>query len=137
MCGGVSYTIHGVKETMYFPNPYAQLPLLHKDGSVHFYPWGRRAGQVGNLPKGGWARQDSIRAGKWQYYYPLPVKIVVDAYMEKNFQDQSIWYDLKQGHYIQGLLAKLDGDIRVYIVTVQPEFELKYTHKRLPRIVHN
>ena len=84
MCGGVRYTIKKQTVRVYFPNPQAQLPILMKDGNISLLPWGRRKEQEGNLPLGGWARLDSINAGKWEYVHPIPVKIAVDAFMEKS-----------------------------------------------------
>ena len=81
MCGGVRYTIKKETLRVYFPNPQAQLPILMKDGNISLLPWGRRKEQEGNLPLGGWARLDSINAGKWEYAQPTPVKIAVDAFM--------------------------------------------------------
>lgn len=84
MCGGVRYTINNETVRVYFPNPQAQLPILMKDGNISLLPWGRRKEQEGKLPLGGWARLDSINAGKWEYVQPTPVKIAVDAFMEKD-----------------------------------------------------
>lgn len=83
MCGGIRYPIKKETLKVYFPNPYAQLPILMKDGNVSLLPWGRRKEQEGNLPLGGWARLDSINAGKWEYVHPSPVKIAVDALWRK------------------------------------------------------
>jgi hypothetical protein len=50
-----------------FPNPQAKLPILMRDGNISLMEWGRRKEQEGNLPLGGWARLDSIDAGRWEY----------------------------------------------------------------------
>jgi len=75
MCGGVRYNSIQV----YFPNPQTQLSVIMKDGNISLLPLGRRKEQEGNLPLGGWARLDSINAGKWEYVQPTPVKIAVEA----------------------------------------------------------
>ena len=56
-------------------------------------------------PLGGWARLESIQKGVWQKFSPRPVKIIVDAFMEKDSNDQSLWFMLKPGQFIQGLIA--------------------------------
>jgi hypothetical protein len=33
MCGAATYTVKGDKVTVYFPNLYAKIPVLLKDGS--------------------------------------------------------------------------------------------------------
>jgi len=34
--------IEGEVKKIYFPNPYAQLPILKKDGELALVTWGRR-----------------------------------------------------------------------------------------------
>jgi hypothetical protein len=64
----------------------------------------------------------------------VPVKIAVDAFMEKDNQGVSHWFDLEPGQFIQGLVAGPEGGgQRVYVVTVEPED--KSIHDRWPRVV--
>jgi len=134
MCIGVSYSVESKKEIkVYFPNPQAQLPILLKDSAITYLPWGRRKQQSGKLPLGGWARHDSILAGKWDYTNPKPVKLKVLAFAEKDSQKQTHWFDIESESYIQGLVAHFDNEYRVYVVTVQPNF--KAIHDRWPRII--
>ncbi|SFP68707.1 hypothetical protein SAMN05216229_104318 [Geopseudomonas sagittaria] len=51
------------------------------DGSVEWVPWGRRKEREGHLPATGWARVDSISAGKWARFHPREVWIVVERFM--------------------------------------------------------
>jgi len=138
MCGGVIYTFNDARERVFFPNPYAQLPVRMRDGDIRLLPWGRRKEQAGHLPQGGWARLDSIKAGKWQRFHPVAVKIVVEQFMEKDQQRQSHWFDLAEGQYIQGLVASCPEEQRVYVVTtaVEEAAKLEYAiHDRWPRII--
>lgn len=135
MCGGVRYTAKKETLKVYFPNPYAQLPLLTKAGETILMPWGRRKEQAGHLPLGGWARLDSINSGKWNSTDPIPVKIVVDAFMEKDRNKNSHWFDVKEGQFIQGLVAHFNGEQRVYVVTVEPDAGNRQIHERWPRII--
>ncbi len=136
MCGGVRFHVDGDELKVYFPNPKAVLPVRQKDGSHLLVPWGRRESQPGFMPRGGWARLDSIRAGKWSQYTPIPVKIDVQAFMEKDMNNESQWYDLKDGEFIQGLIATLGNERRLYVVT---ELNEQSTHKsqRWPRVISN
>lgn len=133
MCGGVRFSTKGKETKVYFPNPQAQLPILLKNMDVVLTPWGRREQQAGKLPLGGWARHDSILAGKWDYANPRPVKIVVDAFMDKDKYKVSHWFTMEPGTYIQGLIARLNNECRVYVVTIEPDF--KTIHDRWPRII--
>lgn len=135
MCGG-AYFQHGDEtRRMFFPNPNAVLPVLKKDGSQILMPWGRRQDQPGKLPMGGWARLESVYGGIWDKYFAKPVKIPVLAFMEKDLEGRSHWYDLQKGQYIQGLIARDGNERRLYVVTIEPEPEDMQIHSRWPRVV--
>nr|VFJ46771.1 MAG: hypothetical protein BECKDK2373B_GA0170837_101423 [Candidatus Kentron sp. DK] len=135
MCGGVSYKDNGEHIKVYFPVPHAALPVLRKDRATHRIIWGRRREEKNHFPAGGWARRESILRGVWDDYRPVPVKIAVDAFMEKDADRVSHWFDLAPGQYVQGLLAKQGTEERVYVVTIEPED--RSIHNRWPRIVQD
>lgn len=134
MCGGVYYSCNGADIRVYFPNPKAQLPVRKKDGEVILLPWGRRREQAGILPLGGWARLDSIYAGRWDKWFPKPVKIPIKSFMEKDIEGISHWYDLTKGKWIQGVLVREGHEQRLYVVTVDPQRD-DAVHDRWPRIM--
>jgi len=105
MCGGVKYYQDGQEHTVYFPNPKDVLTVRLKTGDIRLISWGRRHGEEGRLPVTGWAKLESIEAHKWDRYHPHPINIAVDAYMEKDKQGLSYWFDMEPGQYIQGLIA--------------------------------
>lgn len=135
MCGGVHFEYKGEVMKSFFPNPFAQLPVLMRDGRVSLLPWGRRQQQQGSLPLGGWARLDSIYAGRWDKYFPKPVKLPVLRYMEKDFAGKSHWYDLMERQFIQGLLARDGTEVRVYVVTCEADVVDNDFHDRSPRVM--
>ncbi len=134
MCGGVYYTVNGQDVRVFFPNPKAMLPVKRKSGEVELLAWGRRKGQGGHLPLGGWARLDSIYAGRWDCWFPVPVKLTVKSFMEKDIGGNSHWFDITKGQWIQGLVARDKNEQRVYVVTVTPEMA-EAVHERWPRIL--
>lgn len=134
MCGGVFYVYKGDEYRYYFPNPKAVLPVQRKDGEIVLVPWGRRKEQAGRLPPGGWARLDSIYAGRWERYAPRSVKIKVSQFMEKDVEGTSHWFDITKGKWIQGLIAREGAEQRVYVVTIEPERE-DAVHDRWPRVL--
>ena len=134
MCGGVYYLINGQEVRTYFPNPKARLPVKKKDKGVELLPWGRRKNQSGKLPLGGWARLESIYEGRWDKWFPTPVKLVISQFMEKDIEGNSHWFDLTPGKWIQGLVAHWHKERRVYVVTITPEME-DAVHERWPRIM--
>lgn len=134
MCGGVYYLIDGQEVRTYFPNPKACLPVRKRDGGMELLPWGRRKEQAGRLPLGGWARLESIYEGRWDKWFPIPVKLPIRQFMEKDFEGNSHWFDLTRGKFIQGLVARCEHERRVYVVTVVPETD-EAIHPRWPRIL--
>lgn len=134
MCGGVYYRHNGQDIRVYFPNPKATLPIITKKQEIVLLPWGRRKEQSGNLPMGGWARLDSIYAGRWDKWFPIPVKLPIKQFMEKDIQGNSHWFDITKGQFIQGLIARDKYEQRLYIVTITPELE-DAVHDRWPRIL--
>jgi hypothetical protein len=136
MCGGVRYQVDGKNVTVYFPQPNAAVPVRKHDGSVQLVTWGRRKGEEGTLPQTGWARHDSIEAGKWNQYQPKPVLIAVDGFMEKDEAGKSHWYHVTKGQFIQGCLTRNGNEHRVYVVTITPTLpEFMAVHDRWPRLV--
>ena len=136
MCGGAQFEVNGQTIKTFFPNPKARLPVLSRAGQPVMVPWGRREQQTGRTPLGGWARIESIRQGIWQRFQPRPVKISVEAFMEKNTQDHSEWFLLDSTQCIQGLLAT-DGPFqRLYVVT-EPHPSSTHVSERWPRLIHH
>lgn len=139
MCAGVEISGQDKPARVYFPVATATLPVLKRDGSVVLLRWGAREedgdAAVGRWPNGGWARLESIKAGRWDAYEPLPVKIPAKGYMEKDGDGHSHWFELAEGEYIQGLVAHLGGEQRVYVVTIATPPEHAHIHDRWPRIV--
>lgn len=134
MCDGVYYAANGQDIRVYFPNPKAQLPVTTRGGGTSLLAWGRRHEQAGNLPLGGWARLDGIYAGHWDRWFPVPVKIPVKSFLEKDLEGRSHWYDLTRGQWIQGLVARDRHERRIYVVTIEPELA-EAIHARWPRIM--
>jgi hypothetical protein len=135
MCGGVYYTHAGQDVRVFFPNPQARLPVRIRTGESVLLPWGRRKNQIGKLPLGGWARLDSIYGGRWDRWFPVPVKLQINSFMEKDFEGGKHWYELTRGQWIQGLVAREKYEQRLYIVTIEPEQE-DAVHERWPRILN-
>lgn len=137
MCGGIKYTDKQLKTwTVYFPSPKAALPVIKKDGEIEWVTWGKRKEEtVPYFPNGGWARLDSIKEGKWQRFHPIPVLLPLNAFMEKDHDKVSHWFNMKPDEVIQGLLTVHDDAARVYVVTTDTPPEYSYIHDRWPRVI--
>jgi putative SOS response-associated peptidase YedK len=139
MCGGAKYIDPTGKEwKVYFPNPKAALPVVKEDGAIEWVKWGRRREEPAHgFVQGGWARIDSILAGKWAKLNPKPVLLAVQSFMEKDDDRVSHWIDLPEGGAIQGLLAYMQEEVRLYVVTEDTPAEYAWVHDRWPRIITN
>ena len=134
MPGSVEYCVEQKPQIVHFPNPRATLPILKKSGAIEFLPWGRRKEDDGLLPAGGWAKHSSIKEGVWARYHPQPVKLLLSAWSEKDDQGQRHWFSLKDQQCLQGLVAHLGTEKRVYLVTVGAT-DTSAIHDRAPRII--
>ena len=113
------------------------LPVKLKGGDCRLVIWGRREYENSEMPLGGWARLSSIKSEKnqrWNLYFPKPVQIPVGKFMERTFEGKASWYEVIKGRYLQGLLAHIENEWRVYLVTIDPE-DLMNCHYRWPQIV--
>lgn len=134
MCGGVYFEHEGRGVRVHFSGPGARLPVRRRDGGVQLLPWGRRPQQAGQLPLGGWARLEAIRTGRWDRWFPVPVKLTLKRFMEQDAGNRPCWYDLIRGQWIQGLVAREGSERRVYVVVIEPE-PAGAVHVRWPRIL--
>lgn len=134
MCGGASFQDEEEEVRIFFPNPRARLPVMTRSGGSRLVTWGRRSGESGNLPLGGWARLESIHSGRWNRWQPRPVRLALQAFMEKDIEGVSHWFPLTDGQWVQGLLVQDGTEQRVYVVTITPQMP-DAVHERWPRIV--
>lgn len=154
MCGGVifpySKAFDGILSGSYSPEEIAEferagrvrsvywqrgepvLPVLANygegDGSsgLLLMRWGNRD-KAAPFPPTGWARMDSIEAGKWSYLKPRPVLIPASYGVEKGK-----WFPIKSG--IMGVAVQRNGEERVYMLTREatPDFLEVTKHARMP-----
>ncbi len=105
-----------------------QTEAAQEDGEpgVELVRWGNRDKNA-PFPQTGWARIDSIEAGKWSHLKPKPVVIPVSYGVEKGK-----WFPIESG--IMGVLVERKGEERVYMLTDEatPEFLGVTRHERMP-----
>lgn len=143
MCAGIEFNGRRVL----FAEPSPQLPILLKGGAIDWAPWGKPFAESvdKSAPAGGWARLESIQAGKWKRYGAKPVLIVATAFMERDARGEAIWFPVAPGLAIQGAAirrpnATLQAEqglevVRVYVVTVPALGDVAEVHDRMPRLV--
>jgi hypothetical protein len=121
MCMAVCHQFGERLAITYFHDEKALLPvkLKHSDNVV-LLPWGRRKNEKSELPFGGWASLESIKDKHFAQYFPKPVKIMVKKFLECDIENQPHWFDVTQGHWIQGVLLQEKNELRVYVITFKP-----------------
>ena len=131
MCSGIEYEgqMHLWKDSD------VRLPVLMRDGSVSWLPWGERHGTQSPFFQGPCARLESIKAGKWARLSPRPVKIPMQRYMERDIRAAPYWVKAGEGCVLQGLLATWGDEQRVYVVTVETPPEFLHVQPRWPRVM--
>ncbi|MFH1668014.1 MAG: hypothetical protein ABH884_03270 [Candidatus Komeilibacteria bacterium] len=145
MCGGVGFRIERISEnelrqfyspdelkeiknngqaTSFFWSAKPVLPVQEKN-EVRLYNWGNRDKEI-KLPTTGWAKQESLKQGKWNHLEPKIVNIVAEQGYEKG-----VWFKIKKG--LKGVLVKN----RVYMLT-QPadhDYQELTKHDRMPIVI--
>lgn len=146
MCGGVGFKIKNIPEAElkkhYSPELIKRFKTTgriesffwHKDAvlPVHtiqgdkLLKWGNKEDEV-RLPKTGWAKNESLQQGKWNYLRPESVDIPATEGYEKK-----TWFDLPQG--TKGIIVKKDQDERVYMITkvASTDYKRATGHDREP-----
>ena len=138
MCGGARYVDSAGKDwKIYFPNPKAALPVLRSDGEIEWIKWGKRREEVANTGfiQGGWARLDSINAGKWDRLKPQRVVLAVTSFMEKDESRASHWIELEPDQALEALVITIEEESRLYVITEDTPLAFAWVHDRWPHIV--
>lgn len=131
MCSGIEYE----DELHVWQDAAVRLPVLRRDGSVDWLTWGGRHGLETVFHQGPCARLESVRAGKWDRFSPRPVKIPLSRYMERDGKGRPYWVKVEPGECLQGLVASLDGEQRIYVVTVESPEAWRHVQPRWPRVL--
>lgn len=134
MCHAITYVYKNAKGTVHFVDNNATLPVLTRKG-IKFVSWGRRFMEPGVLPQASWALLDDIKTDRWAKHNPLPVIIPATRFMYRDLYDHARWYTLMQGQALQGLLARVRNEKRLYIVTKQPHEVGRSAAGQWPRII--
>ena len=146
MCGGIVYNLERVPEkelnkfysqkeienfkkrgyiASFFWDKNPILPA-EKDGKISLFEWGNRD-KKNELPQTGWAKEESLEKGRWNWLKPEKVNIPAEKGYEKK-----VWFDIDGG--IEGIIVKKNKDEKIYMVTKEADNKyLKETkHDRMP-----
>ena len=131
MCSGIEYQ----GQMHLWSDPEVHLPVRRKNGALSWLRWGARHGIESPFFQGPCARLESIQMGKWNRFQPMPVKICMDRYMERDIKNKPYWVKTESYQVLQGLVATWQGEQRVYVVTVDTPAEFQHVQPRWPRVI--
>jgi hypothetical protein len=132
----IRFSLGGVDYCFRFPEPRAVLPIRTRRDSVAVLPWGRRPRQHGELPLGGEADLEAVRAGSWDRWFPRPVQLRVVAFEIEDVNHHRHWNDLSGALCcIQGLVARNGTEQRAYIVMESRTPDDLQPFYRYPRLI--
>jgi hypothetical protein len=146
MCGGVGFKIKNIPEKelkkhyskelikrfktsgrietfFWYKNPV--LPVKDKD-EIELIHWGNKDKEI-KLPQTGWAKQESLNLGKWDYLHPEIVDVPIDSGYEKK-----TWFDMPNG--TKGIVVEQNKEKCVYMMTKEAsqEYKKETGHDREP-----
>jgi hypothetical protein len=113
-----------------FNDRVPQLPIIRAGQTDwELVVWGNRDQEQSRLPKTGWAREESLLAGKWQYLRPEVVKIPAQRGHEKQ-----VWFPIPATGITGLLVADEEQQPHVFMLTrtASPEYEQLTRHDRMP-----
>lgn len=124
MCDAVRFYVNGQQQTVYFSDPEPVLPVLLKSGRISLVSWAGKKHKNASFPDMPAALVDTIKAGEWETFQPLSVKLPVVAYMQINDDQKHYWFDVEDldRYGLRGMIARhTKGFHGIYIVTRQQE----------------
>jgi hypothetical protein len=134
-----------LRVAVYYDTRSPDLPVLMRGGAIRFYRWSaRRAcyfaddniGGAKRFQEDNCASLEDIHAKKWASYEPRPVRILASRFIQLDpFTIGPVYFPLKRGEFIQGLLASIRDNLRVYVVTVPAPAQYADRWPEWPRIV--
>lgn len=134
MCRAARYTFDCKDWEVSFTSPKARLPIQLRSGELELMGWGRRKGERGKLPLGGWARFQHVQSRRWDEYRPISVRIPIAAFMEVDVAGNRQWFNVIAGQFVRGVLCRIETEQRLYVVVMESGPDEAY-FEQWPRIV--
>ena len=113
-----------------YTDPVVQLPVI-QDGRIVIYEWGNRNNKQCKLPRTGWCRMESLKAGKWRWLSPDPIVIPANFGLEKG-----VWFQIDEG--MEGVVVQDEQERpHVYMLTQQAShyYQTMTRHDRMPVLI--
>lgn len=136
MCEAIRFEDYDGKQwTIRFEAANALLPIRRDGDHIQWMTWGKRRNELseGFLP-GGWVRNDSLLAGKWDKYKPEVVRIAAHYFLAQDARKRLHWLPLAAGECLHGLIANIRLEQRLYIITQDVPAEYDWVQSRWPKL---
>jgi hypothetical protein len=91
-------------------------------------------GWLQKFPEGGHASLESIHAGLWRRYEPQSARILASRFIQITAMQMPCYFALQRGEFLQGLIATIASNQRLYVVTVPAPAEHADQWPEWPRI---
>lgn len=139
MCSGVEVRIGDRTSKIYYQTAMAALPVkLPGAGALEWIIWGRRKGEAGSSPQGGWARLSTIDLGTWEVLQPIRAQAIVERFMQNQGsaglrgRRLSQWIEVPLGMAIECLVVGEGQNRRAYVITTTPPPKYKWARDHWP-----
>lgn len=119
MCNGVEVSEEGKRWEIYAPSHIAALPVWI-GGRLEWITWGRREGEEGDSPEGGWLTEDDAThttLNSQRGWVSALRFLVCDAETSRSEYWRGQWHEVPKGYALDCIVLKSHGQRRAYIVT--------------------
>lgn len=120
MCEAVLYDYLGQLRKSFYTNTNAKLLVLATFERIKLITWGKRELEQNSFPIGGTLYREDIINGKYDFFFPKPVRLSVAKFHIKDNEGKKHWYEVINGLFMQGVLLNNNSELRVYVVTISP-----------------
>lgn len=117
VCDAIKTLYRGEELIMEFGSE-ARLPVLLRNGKETWLRWGSLSE---THPWGNVVWLDHLKQGAFDGYWHRLAKIPCVAYHELRVSGDGDWIDVKEDHTLIGLILRLNGEDRVYLLVRSPE----------------
>ena len=131
----VRFTHAGDEKIVNYTDTDAVLPVINKQGQSVLVVWGRRKAEPGNLPVGSIIKLSDFDTPKLSPFRYRPVRIAVLGFVMADIGGMPSNHLVTAGHYLHGVLLEKDGELRSYIVMIEPELDSPF--RLWPKIIIN
>lgn len=104
-------------EVLDFSAANAQLPILRRDGTVGWLPWGlRRRDNHLRFPDGSGVTTYQLPQLTQQQLHPRPLRLPIDAIEMQDSGKRAVWLNLPPRHLLRGVLVSWQSEARAYLL---------------------